>query len=90
MSDDQEVIRAIEELLDRAYDGTLEGFACVTLEPGGEVGQMIAGSIKTDKFKTLAAIEILKRDVMDGVERLKGCYPKEFENEVDPPAEGTQ
>lgn len=82
MKASNDVADALIDLLDRTRKGEIVGFACVTLEPEDLVGQCVAGSVKDDKYKAIAAVEILKRDLMDGIERLKDHYPKAFNQTV--------
>ena len=74
----RDVIDSLTELLARAETGEIQGLLCVTLEPDDVVGQCVAGTVKDDKFKAIGSLDVLRRDLMDGVERLKDRYPKVF------------
>lgn len=77
MKANQEVIDTLKKVLKSAEAGEVKGIAMITLEPRRVIGQAIAGDIS--KFDAIAGVEVLKRDLMDGVERLKDHYPAEFE-----------
>lgn len=78
----KEIVALLKSLLKQAEAGEIKGLAVITIEPEDGIGQSIVGNIKDEKFKALGALEVLKRDLLDGVERMKTHEPEVFNENV--------
>jgi hypothetical protein len=72
---DESVVARIEEMLEMAKQGEILGFAAITINTNNEIAECYCGSVSTNVYKTIGALEALKYRIIQ--ERIE-CYQKEF------------